>query len=113
MMSREHFPSLREQLILAMTQRLGSALAESIFQHDLWPVLDSAMTAGELLVARNTVPQKPVHTAITTWLEGCLAKVHMVHDEEATVSKRQLLYVLYQLQDGAARALADAKAVAQ
>lgn len=110
-MSREHFPSLKEQMILAMTARLGAPLAKSVFEHDLWPVLDAAMTAGELLVARNTVPQKPVHEALVSWLEVCLGKVALVHEHEATASKRELLNVIYQFEENAARALADAKQV--
>lgn len=110
-MSRDHFPSLKEQMLLAMTQRLGAALAESVFEHDLWPVLDAAMTAGELLVARNTTPQVPVHVALIRWLQGISTTVEIIRTYEKTASKSELLKVIYQLEESGARALADAKAV--
>ena len=103
--------SLRTQLIESMTGRFGDKLAESVFQCDIWPVLSAAMDAGELLVARNTTPQKPVHRALTEWLEGCLTVVGKIKANEFTVSRKELLKVLYQLSDGAAHALKDAKMV--
>ena len=103
--------SLRVQLIDAMKPRFGDKLAESVFQHDIWPVLSAAMDAGELLVARNTTPQKPVHRALTEWLEGCLTVVGKIKTNEFTVSRKELLNVLYQLSDGASQALKDAKMV--
>jgi|GEM_PF-3791001 len=103
--------SLRVQLIDAMKARFGDKLAESVFQHDIWPVLSAAMDAGELLVARNTVPQKPVHEAVVSWLEACCGVITLVHQNEPTASKRELLNVLYQLEEGATRAIADARAI--
>ena len=99
------------QLIEAMTQRLGAPLADSVFQHDLWPVLDKAMEAGELLVARNTVKQLPVDTALKTWLEGCLVVIATVHQQEKTISKGGLLKLLYDLEASATRAMQDCKAI--
>ncbi len=108
-MSREHFPSLKEQMIKAMEQRLGAPLAKSVFDHDLWPVLDAAMTAGDLLVARNTVPQTPVHKALVQWMENSLKVITFVRKEEAAVSRRAALRIIYQIEDGAQRALNDAR----
>lgn len=110
-MSREHQVSLRAQLIEAMTQRLGSGVAESVFQNDLWPVLDKAMDAGELLVARNTVKQLPVHQGITQWLEVVGWTIQHIRNEEHVVSKATLLKVLYQLDESCKTALSDAKLV--
>lgn len=103
--------SLRSQIIEALTPRLGQGVAASVFQHDLWPVLDAAMKAGELLVHRATTPQKPVHEALVEWLEGCCGVIALMHSHEATVPKAQLMKTLYQLEAGAAKALADARAI--
>lgn len=101
--------SLKEQLIASLEQRLGRLMAESVFQRDIWPVLDAAMTAGELLVSRNTQPTVSVPEAVQTWLEGVLKVVAEVRAVEATVSKRELLTLLYKLEMNGAKALADIK----
>lgn len=103
--------SLRKQLIDAMTARLGAPMAESVFQHDLWPVLQAAMKAGELLVARNTEPQIPVHRAVEGWLEGVLNVCTTVKLDEHVISKRQLLNIMADLERIGRQALADAKAI--
>lgn len=105
--------SLKKQFIDAMSDRLGEKLAESLFEHDLWPVLKASMAAGELLVARNTVPQKPVHEAIKIWLEGCVAVVGRMRSNEATVSKAEALKTLYQLALSADQALKDASLIGE
>lgn len=111
-MSRLHQDSLRQQLIAAMAPRLGEPLAQSVFNVDLWPVLDAAMAAGELLVHRNTGPvQKPVHEAITAWLEVVGWTVQKVKAEEHTVSKAILLNLLYDLDTQCQVALSEAKMV--
>lgn len=112
-MSRTHAESLKEQLIAAMAGRLGRPVAESVFQHDLWPVLDAAMTAGELLVARNTVPQKPVHEAITLWLHRFLYETDASMANMATVSRRDLLDVIANARASCQIALKDAAMVAE
>lgn len=114
-MSREHFPSLRDQLIDALVQD-GSAFshrsnAEAFFDARLWPVLDKAMEAGELLVARNTKPQKPVHEAVTFWLHEVVSTIERLRGIQHTVSKRGLLDALFYLQKSAQTALADAGSV--
>lgn len=103
--------SLRVQLIAAMAPRLQQPLAESVFDHDLWPVLQAAMKAGELLVARNTGPQIPVADAIQGWLEGVLIVVTRVREDEKIISKAKLLKILFDLERIAQRALTDAKAL--
>lgn len=110
-MSRQHQESLKTQLIVAMEGRFGHELAKSVFEHDLWPVLDAAMTAGELLVARNTIPQKPVHEAITIWLEATCVVIKAMLQDEYTVSRAELIKAMYQLLDGAQRALVEAQSV--
>lgn len=107
-MSRPHVESLRAQLTTAMATRLGSALAESVFQHDLWPVLDKAMTAGELLVARNTDPQIPVHTAIRRYMNGCLSVFEKVRAQNSTIKRHELMQLVYSFEDGVRQALKDA-----
>lgn len=103
--------SLRAQLIEAMTGRLGPQLAESVFTHDLWPVLDAAMTAGELLVDRNTVAPKPIDEAIVDWLKESLGIIKNVHQFEGYISKKRALKLLFQLEASAYVALRDAEAV--
>lgn len=103
--------SLRKQLIEAMAQRLGGPLAESVFQHDLWPVLQAAMSAGELLVARNITPQIPVAEAIQGWLEGVIKVVARVRADEKTISRASVLKILFDLERIAQQALKDAKAI--
>lgn len=108
-----HAESLRAQLIDAMCFKLGRNAAERLFDTALWPVLESAMKAGELLVHRNTGPvQKPVHEAITAWLGVVNYTVMRVKAEEPTVSKAELLKLLYDLDENCQRALAEAKMVA-
>jgi hypothetical protein len=103
--------SLKKQLIDAMAPRLGQLMAESVFQCDLWPVLQASMKAGELLVARNTVEQKPVADAILGWLEGVLIVVNRVKADEKTISRAQVLKILFDLERVAQQALTDAKAL--
>ena len=101
--------NLKKQLIDAMAPRLGQLLAESVFQCDLWPVLQAAMKAGDLLVARNTEPQKPVADAIQGWLEGVITVVARVKQDEKTISRAQVLKILFDLDKVAQQALTDAK----
>lgn len=103
--------SLRAQLIEAMTERLGAPMAESVFQLDLWPVLEAAMKSGELLVHRATVPQKPVAECITSWLIQCVSVIERIKAQEHTVSKATALKTLYLLAVSAEEACHDAKAV--
>lgn len=114
-MSRQHFPSLKEQLIKAMwdTPELGLSTerATEIFEVALWPVLDAAMTAGELLVSRATTPQKPVAVALRDWLRGCITVVANLKKVEPTVSKRELLNILYTMDKMAQLALRDVEEV--
>lgn len=81
-----------------------------MFDEAIMPVLDAAMKAGELLVHRATEPQKPTAEKIMEWLEGSCHSIAMVRDQEATLSKRQLLKVLYILEENGLKALADARA---
>lgn len=105
--------SLRIQLIAAMEHRFGKQLAESVFQCDIWPVLEAAMKAGELLVHRNTGPvQKPVSDALTSWLEVVHWTVSKIKAVEPTVSKRELLKFVYDLDDQCTIALGEARMVA-
>lgn len=113
--------SLRKQIIDAMAE-FGRreygwsedtivAYVDDMFDVAIMPVLEAAMKAGVLLVHRATVPQKPVPDAIMQWLESCLHIVATVRPLEPTVSKRELLNMLYQLEKGAAEAVKDAKAI--
>lgn len=114
-MSRQHQDSLRQQLIDAMKDYgIGASPCspELVFEKALWPVLDKAIEAGELLVHRNTGPvQKPVHEAITAWLEVVGWTVQKVKAEEHTVSKAILLKLLYDLDTQCQVALSEAKMV--
>lgn len=108
---RTHF-SLREQLIAAMAPRLQRPLAESVFENDLWPVLEAAMAAGALVVARKAPKQLPVAEGIMQWLEAIGWWVSRVKNEEDVISKRKLLDEIYKLDEQARAALTDARAVA-
>lgn len=117
-MSREHAHSLRQQLIEAIAchdsviDKMNSkAFAERFFQEAIWPTLDRAMEAGELLVARNTVKQTPVDIALKLWLNGCIATIGVVREHENVISKAALLKMLYSLDENATRALRDANAL--
>lgn len=108
---------LRTQIIEAMkasprfdAYRIFNGDAEGLFDEAIMPVLEAAMKAGELLVHRATEPQKPTAEKIMEWLEGSCHSIAMVRDQEATLSKRQLLKVLYILEENGLKALADARA---
>ena len=104
--------SLRTQLIMSMQDYVSDQRkAEELFDKALWPVLKAAMKAGELLVARNTVEQKPVSDAILGWLEGVLIVVNRVKADEKTISRAQVLKILFDLERVAQQALTDAKAL--
>ena len=105
--------SLEKQLIDAMTQRLGGPLAESVFKHDLWPVLDAAMTAGELLLSRATTPPKPVDEALELWLTQTVARLETIQTYIHTASKAQLIKMLNDIRSSAENALSDTKAITQ
>jgi len=110
--------SLRTQIIEAMRAydiKLGRNdwSMDDIFDEAIMPVLDAAMKAGELLMHRATTPQLPVNDSIMAWLQGCCAVIAGIHLEEHTVSKRELLKVLYQLEAGANTAVAEARSVNQ
>ena len=103
--------SLRTQIIEAMNNHSKTGLADNADMFDLaiMPVLDAAMKAGELLLHRATTPQKPVNESIVAWLDGCCTVIATVHHQESTASKRELLSILYQLEEAAIIALADSK----
>lgn len=108
--------SLRAQIIEAMKQycdkyKFYTFNEQMMFDEAIMPVLDAAMKAGELLLHRATTPQKPVAEGIVEWLERCCAVIASIHPQEDTVSKRELINVLAQLEEGAIRACADARAL--
>jgi hypothetical protein len=102
--------SLGAQLTDAMRKRLGDGVAESVFKHDLWPVLEAAMKNGELLVSRNTAPRIPVHEAVVGWLEGVLVVMRRVKADQATISRGKLLSMVLQLGEIGEQALKDSQA---
>lgn len=113
--------SLRAQIIDAMKRfdtsdgkfqpEVGDDYIQTMFDDAIMPVIVAAMKAGELLLHRATTPQKPVAEGIVEWLERCCAVIASIHPQEDTVSKRELLNVLAQLEEGAIRACADARAL--
>lgn len=110
--------SLRTQIIAAIEaselwnmHRIDIVDADVFFDSAIMPVLDAAMKAGELLLHRVTTPQKTVPDALVWWLEGCCNVITKVHAEEKTVSRRELLNILYQLEHSANKALEEAKAI--
>lgn len=111
--------SLRVQLIDAMAAHVSIKdminhrhFAERFFEEAIWPTLDAAMKAGELLVARNTTPPKSVNEALVTWLEAVVAVVQKVKDAD-NATRRELIDLLYSLDRNCQVALAAAKAVNQ
>lgn len=103
--------SLRTQLVDSMADRFGRSMAESVFQCELWPVLEAAMKAGELLVHRATVPQVQVSESIISWLTLTISKIEHVLLVESTVSRAQVIGMLKQLAVSGGEALKDAKSV--
>lgn len=103
--------SLRTQLINSMAENglMTQHRAAQVYEDALWPVLDAAMKAGELLVARNTQPQQPVPDAIVSWLKSTLATIKIMQAQEATVSKAEAMRCLEQLRMNAEFALRDAE----
>lgn len=111
-------PSLREQIIDSITKHEGYGTsarehAEILFDNAIMPVLQAAMEAGALLVGRNTKERIPVGVALLKWLEQVAGHVMMIRTEEATISRRQLLKIVYQFGDNAERALADTKKISE
>lgn len=110
-------PNLRTQIVDAMRpyfiQGSHIPLPETVFDQAVMPVLQKAMDAGQLLVGRNTATRIPVHEAVITFLQGMRNFRNRVRENEATVSKRQLLTMLNQLGDDAERALKDASGIEQ
>lgn len=102
-------PNLRDQIIEAIALHQGwEESAEILFDKAIMPVLQRAIDAGALIVGRNTGPRIPIHQAVMVWLEQVTGHVMMIRTEEATISRRQLLKILYQFGDNAEKALADA-----
>lgn len=105
--------SLRTQIIEAMQQHqyktYCGASSQELFDAAIMPVLDAAMKSGELLLHRATTPQKPVNESIVAWLEQCCHIVATIHPQESTVSKRELLSIIYKLESSGNIALADAR----
>lgn len=100
---------LRTQLLDAMYTRLGSTLATEVFDCDLWPVLEKAIEAGELLVWRNTQPVVPVPEAITTWLKAVVNKIDGMRPFMTRMSRKEALNLIIQLHDQAKKALEDSQ----
>lgn len=115
-MQNKNQDSLRSQIIDSMNGYAKSrgwadrtpAFNTDMFDEAVMPVIDSAMRAGELLLHRATTPMPPVPEAIVTWLEGCLKVIaDMKRFDDLKV--QEVWAVLMQLEDGAMRALADAR----
>lgn len=112
-------PSLRKQMIDAMNAHAAAqgwadrtpAFNADMFEQAIMPVLQKAMDAGQLLVGRNTKDRIPVHTAVMRWLEQVVGHVRMVEQEEATISRRQLLKIISQFGENAQLAVNDAKRI--
>lgn len=118
-MTNNNQDSLRAQIIDSMdtyrakrfdNEKCHSITTGDMFDHAIMPVLDAAMKAGELLVHRATTPQKPTSQIVVDWLDNTCESIARVRQEEATLSKRMLLNVLYIIQENALKALADARA---
>lgn len=109
--------SLRTQIIEAMQEyKLANYyradVPESeVFDKAIMPVLEAAMKAGELLLHRATTPQRPVADGIVFWLTSCQQIISGVRQVENTVSRREVLKILYELEESAIVALNDARAI--
>lgn len=102
--------SLRAQIIEAMKDYgidVSPCSPEMLFDVAIMPVLQRAMEAGELLVSRNTRPRITMPEAAKKWIAGMVGFAEDVRQEEAIISKRQLLSIIYNLGESAARAMAD------
>lgn len=113
--------SLRVQIVEAMNRyakEKGWADRTPIFNADMFdeaimPVLEQAMEAGQLLVGRNTKDRKPVDVRIKHWLEEVVGHCRMLEKEEAVISKRQCLKVIYQFGENAEKALTQVNMLEQ
>ncbi len=102
--------TLREQMIDALEDyrnQTGSDTTENYIDHGIMPVLQAAMDAGELLVSRNTRPKEHIAKRVDTWVRAVIQTAQNVHNNESTVSKRELLRVLYFLAEQAHAVVRD------
>lgn len=107
-------PSLRTQLIEAINNHKidlssDTTIGEDMIDTAIMPVLQKAMQAGELLVGRNTKDRVPVNQGIIAWLEHVIVHVVMMRSNEAIISRRKALEVIYQFAEQAERALHEAR----
>ena len=111
----EYMPSLKEQLIKALEKSprayLSQSVAKNIFEYDLWPILEASINNGNLLLVRNTGLQKPVGEAIEEWLKTVLWFCQRIRADEATISRRKAIDLIYQFEREAQKALTDAQRV--
>ena len=112
-MVNQNTESLRTQIIDSMKAycdkyKFYTLNEQMMFDEAIMPVLDAAMKAGELLVHRATTPQRPVDEAVLIFLYNMCASIAKVRVQEETVSRRELLNILYHLDESAGRAAADA-----
>jgi hypothetical protein len=111
-MSNKPPPSLREQMIRRLVE-YGIANVDidpwKLFDEAIMPILQKAMDAGQLLVSRNTQDRVPVDKSIIEWLEKICEHVTLLQENEAVISKKQCLKVIYQFGTEAEKALFEAK----
>lgn len=104
--------SLRVQIIEAMRPYFISGthipMPETVFDQAIMPLLLAAIEAGELLLHRATTPERTVDENILIFLYNMCASIAKVRAQENTVSRRELLNILYHLDESAGRAAADA-----
>lgn len=102
---------LRAELIDAIAQHPfipNRDVAEALFDLSIWPVLERAIDAGQVLFARKPTG-KPIDVAILGWMRATLTAIVGLRGMEHTVSRRQLLDSLYNFEASAREALADAE----
>lgn len=107
--------SLRIQIIDAMNDHAKAQgwadrtfeFNRDMFEQAIMPILDKAIEGGDLLLTRNMAKRIPVPEAILGWVRGMQAFAASVKMQEATVSKRDLLRMVYSLGESATQALKD------
>lgn len=76
---------------------------------DIIAALDAEMGKGALRLVQKETDTRSNDKRVMDWMGAVVAHVRMLKSEEAKVSRRQFMTVLYQLADGCEKALQQTK----
>lgn len=121
---KDNHAGLRQQLIDAMAsgllprlngmmneKPLSETIATEIFDAKLWPILESAIDAGEVLFARPEAPQPTISNSIIAWMKRVTVLAFNIECDKHTLSRAKAIKLLIGLGEQAERALKDAEAI--